>query len=196
MLAIAFVLVAGMAIKFARRSPPETPQQRVRRLLSDMAYQPSDLDFHWSASPSIRAKLEMERLGVKAVPCLIECLNDPDWSVRCQAVACLSEFNDSRVIPALKSALLDPDGQVCATAMRALIKSDPQEAVEPIIAVLNHPAWFARLEAVNHLATLGDRRAIDPLRRICGDKAEVDSTRQEATNALRRLGADAPPLPD
>src|SRR5262252_6385310 len=74
---------------------------RVHRLLRELAYQPSDLDFGWSGRPYDQADAEMKGLGSAVIPYLIDALRDDSWLIRREAVRRLRTFADPRVVPAL-----------------------------------------------------------------------------------------------
>jgi HEAT repeat protein len=170
----------------------ESRQEQVRRLLHEMAYQPSDLDFYWSGRSYSAADAEMKRLGRDAVPHLITCLQDEDWLVRRQAVDRLRMLADPRAVPALIACVEDPDSAVCVALIDALLELAPDQAVEPVLRMLRHPKWHPRREAVRALEKIGDRRAIGPLRQVCADLEESADTRRAAEALLRRLEGETP----
>jgi hypothetical protein len=185
------VILTGITIGLRCWHPFETTEQRVHRLLHEMAYQPSDLDFGWSGRYYELPHADLKAMGERAVPCLMECLKDPDWLMRRQAARCLEDFGDRRAVCSLIATLSDPEGEVCVAAMKALVSISPDQAAKPIIGVLQHPEWYARWTAVGILGALGDRRAIEPLRGVCRNKDEVDSTRSHAAEMVRRLTSSA-----
>jgi HEAT repeat protein len=170
---------------------PETPQQKVRRLLREIDSLPTG-KFDISLSSLLgrsgkRIDAEWQRLGPESVPALVDALNDNRGSsMRYLAAGRLSEIGDLSAVPGLIQALQDCDFIVRMWAVHALGDMGDLRAIEPLIQRLEDEASCVRSAAAKALGRLGDRRAVRPLIRLLAD--EDWWTRVETTTALGCLG--------
>jgi HEAT repeat protein len=93
---------------------------------------------------------------------LIATLKDGKQVVRLEAAETLGEMGDARAVHALINALPYTDEKMRLVATKALGKLNSQ-AVEPLIAALQHSHAYARQGAVEALGKNGDERAVGPL---------------------------------
>ena len=122
--------------------------------------------------------------GGSIVRPLIDALRDPDWRVRAYAAWALSESGDPRALPALASALRDQHWRVRMHAVYGL-EIGGSSSVPALIDALRDPYWQVRIGAVDALTTIGDQRAVAPLRAIARDNHPL--VRQEVAAALGKL---------
>jgi len=101
------------------------------------------------------------RLGRRAVPALLEALQQDEWAIRRYAATVFTEAPDARAIPLLCEALSDVDWEVRREAARALKVAAPAEAAEPLVPLVSpeeeHPQ--VRLIAIEALAAIHERDA-------------------------------------
>lgn len=75
-------------------------------------------------------------------------------------------------------------------AVRELKRRRDKRAVPALLEIVRHERLDVLLEmAISALGELGDRRAIEPLRQLSADPSLDSYVRNEATEALRKLGA-------
>jgi HEAT repeat protein len=132
---------------------------------------------------SIVGKLGDER----AVPPLIQCLNDKETRVRWNAAYELANFNDMRAIkPLMKCLERDVKANVRKAAAWALGKLGDKNAVNSLIKSLDDKHWEVRSNAYEALARIGDARAIRPL--LSKLKDRDTSVRRSAAETLGKIG--------
>ena len=112
-------------------------------------------------------------------------MSSPDWSVRCDALRALGEFNDDRARAALEDALYDRDDTaVSQAAVDVMVKTDDERFLEPLVQAMTggrpemsdedtsdvamHVYFFLMDHAGTRLATEALRRADEtgPPRRV------------------------------
>ncbi len=129
----------------------------------------------------------MEVLGqignTKAVPVIIEALNDPDRTVRTEVVRALSSIGVPTIAP-LMQVFREGDLLVRTGAMEALWMIG-QPATTPLIMVLKDNQSDVRKRAALLLGEIGDAKAIDHLTSLFGD--ENVAVRREAFEALEMI---------
>jgi HEAT repeat protein len=183
------VLVLPLATFLAWWYWPETPIQRVHRLLNRFDSRPKgkfDLSISglFASSPTVDA--EWDRLGSDDVPALVDALNDDHCPMRHLAAGRLAEIGDPSAVPGLIHALRDHDFVVRMWAVHALHDMRDSRAVDPLIQCLEDEATCVRSAAAKALGPYQDNRAVGPLIRLLRD--EDWWTRVEAVVALGRLG--------
>lgn len=104
----------------------------------------------------------LESLGTIAVPHFIGALQDAKWYVRERAAEGLGTLEDRRAIQPLIKLLEDENFRVQQKTCWALGKMG-DEAVLPLLAILNNRGAKIRAEAANALGDLRDIRAVEPL---------------------------------
>lgn len=87
----------------------------------------------------------LARIGLPAMPALIDALRDPSADVRDRAAQALARIGPParQAVPSLIDALNDPDWRVRRSAARALGQIGPaaEEAVPALIEVIRDPAY-------------------------------------------------------
>ena len=135
----------------------------------------------------------------RAVPVLIDALNDDDRTLRAYVAGALGNLGDKRAVPSLISILGDEDSWVRREAALALGELGDERAVDPLINALNDDEGIVRLYALRALGNLKDTRAVphvvDALR---GDnswrqwigalRGDENRVRQEAATVLGKIG--------
>jgi HEAT repeat protein len=111
------------------------------------------------------------KVGVPAVPLLIQALGDGDWHVREAACRALGEIGDRQAVPPLIQALRDGSWQVCRAACWALGQIGAPQAVPHLIQNLGNQNMYVRLAAGGALVKIG-RPAVLPLIQALGDGNE------------------------
>jgi HEAT repeat protein len=131
LLSAALFLMLGL-IGFSFRAWYEQPERKVPRLLNEIdAY--SEFDFFNRSRPYEEIHADFQRMGPRAVPPLIEALQQhPRFRIRRIAANKLGDIGDAR-------------------------------AVEPLIHSLRYDEEYVRYAVADALGRIGDRRAVQPL---------------------------------
>ena len=95
------------------------------------------------------------RMGVDAVPMLLDQARCPDHDVRKFIVDILGEIADPRAIPKLLEALADADGNVRAAAAENLGKLRSVEAVPALLDAMRIPDILLRFTILDALGKIG-----------------------------------------
>jgi HEAT repeat protein len=119
----------------------------------------------------------------KAVPVIIEALNDPDRLVRIEIVKALAAIGVPAIAP-LMQVFREGDMQVRTGAMEALWMIG-QPATTPLIMVLKDNQSDVRKRAALLLGEIGDTKAVDHLTTLLAD--ENVAVRREAFEALEMI---------
>jgi HEAT repeat protein len=143
----------------------------------------------------VTAARTLGRIGVAAIPALLQGLNHTARQVRREATWALTRLGPAAeaAVPALASALRDSDLKVCMGAAQALgaIGAEAETAIPALIeALLNANLIFCRL-AAQALARIG-RAAIPALQEA--SQSPDTFVRREAFWALKQLGQPTPNL--
>ena len=97
---------------------------------------------------------------------LLECLNDPDFKVQCEAIGLLVRIDQAKYLPIILTKLESKYEEVrtCICGLIAMdLKRDPR-AVEPLMKVLRtDPDGTVRWWAAYALGLIGDERALPAL---------------------------------
>jgi HEAT repeat protein len=119
------------------------------------------------AGPTVGARdaaaSALARIGLAAVPALVEQLGGADPDLRQAAAGVLGAVGDRRAAAALAARLADPDVNVRAAAAEALGKIGGPEAAGTLVAAIDTDDPTLRLAAVEALAAL---RICPPARRV------------------------------
>ncbi len=117
----------------------------------------------------------------RAVEPLIAALADGSDDVRAEASRALGNLGDKRAVKALVAILLNKGGRTRSAAARALKKLDwkPTNPDERVAMLIASSKWY-------DLIKLGDKRAVEPLIGLLGDRSFQE--RQGITRALGGLG--------
>lgn len=137
----------------------------------------------------------------KAVPLLVEALEDDDSQIRIYALWALGALGDPRAEAPLVAALAETDAGVRKTAAYALGELGRRDAVPALARLLEDPVADVRWNAALSLARLGDRAGIPVLermvdRRLLAQIPDITSEQKEeamisAIEALAVLEGDA-----
>jgi HEAT repeat protein len=130
------------------------------------------------------------KIGVPAVPALIEALKDDDEDVRRAAAGALGEIGDPQAVPALIEALKDDDEYVRRAAVGALGKIGDLQAVPALLEALKDRDEYVRWAAVGALGEIGMLAVSAVLEAL---KAEVWRVRLAVARALGEIGVPAVP---
>lgn len=100
----------------------------------------------------------------RAIPALVRLLDNNDTALARAAAAALRNVGGRKACDALRGRLIitgDSAAQLAASSERArrIYAKDAEEG-----------DWYTRLRAVHRLMSLGDKRAIEPLRKLLNDK--------------------------
>jgi len=128
------------------------------------------------------------RLGKRAVPALLDHLQDCDQDLRKLVVDTLAAIGERSAVPALLTALDDPDVNVAAAAAEALGAIGDQSAVPALVQSLDRQQhdFFQ----YNALAALGRIASPGPLPPVVARLARHDMLRLAAYECLGKIGAD------
>ncbi len=125
----------------------------------------------------------------EATPHIIGLLKDPDWWLRMTAAETLGKIGDPRAVPALVAAMADPDTAMACIEALSHMKDSRDQVLEPIARQLSAPQSEIRMEAVNALRRLGDRR-VAPILEMAAKQDPLPSIRRHAAEALAELTGD------
>ncbi len=114
-------------------------------------------------------------LGDVVIEPLCALMNNPDSSVRKEAVQALGQIGGVQVIKPLSIALQDNEYQVYEVAIEALMKIG-EPAIEPLVDMLNRPEEKTRIVACNGLIALGWK----------AEQTEADSQYRSAMSAAKQ----------
>ena len=117
---------------------------------------------------------------------LLPLLDDANVQQRMTAARAFCELEDKRAIPALIRLLSDTCPLVRVSAAYALGRNISEDAVEPLISVVNQD-WngYVRKGAVWALGNCRDRRALDPL--LHALKTDISAVRLWAASSLPQV---------
>ena len=125
----------------------------------------------------------------RALPVLVQAVDDRRVGVRKNAVVALGKLRDARAMKYLITALKDSSRIVRREAVWTLEKVGHVQAVEPLIAALKDSDWEVRRATARLLGEVGDARAVKPLIGVLKDDA--NAVQQAAIRALAMLGKPA-----
>jgi len=122
----------------------------------------------------------------RALPELIEALNNKDWYVCNEAAMALGNIPDTRSVEPLINAL--KAGKVRTASAEALGKLGDLRAVDPLIDVVSdvNLSSSERDNAAEALGRLGDKRAVEPLISVL-DPRSISIVESASLKALRLL---------
>ena len=117
---------------------------------------------------------------------LLPLLDDANVQQRMTAARAFCELEDNRAIPALIRLLSDTCPLVRVSAAYALGRNISEDAVEPLISVVNQD-WngYVRKGAVWALGNCRDRRALEPL--LHALKTDISAVRLWAASSLPQV---------
>ena len=123
---------------------------------------------------------------IRAVEPLLEHLrSDPSRWTREAAAVALGNIGDQRAVEPLVACLeQERDPEVCECIIETLGWIGDPLAIPALIHCLEHENWIVRWAAARALGTVGDARAIAPLRARLNDPAIAP----EVASALKALG--------
>ena len=181
---LALILAAGLSQGVAQAQAPQRSVPSLRRLLAS-----DDENLHQQAFESIR------RIGLPAIPLLVELLRHEDVSFRRFAADALIDLapDTESIQPALRRALKDEDSMVAGDAARALgaLGKRASPSVAALVKTLSHEDAYVRIYAAEALASIGANaaRATSALAEALGDP--VPGVRWAACEALASIGPAA-----
>jgi HEAT repeat protein len=123
----------------------------------------------------------------RAVPPLIDALEDEDWQVRLAATVALGELGDLSAYKPLCSMLKDDHWKVCADAAKSIGRLKVPESIVILMKLTKDPQPEVRAAAVYGLGNLGDPQAVKPV--IGGLKDPHEYMRQACASVLGDLGS-------
>jgi HEAT repeat protein len=144
-----------------------------------------------------RAKRVVDWVGPRAVPALIDVLEDP--ALRADAAAALGRIHDTRASEPLIALLGDSDPKVRAAAAQALGAIKDPRAVEALVAAAGDAEYEAREAAIAALEGMWSLAVISQLRaRLAAQQEEggaraADPELERALIELRALENGHPP---
>ena len=130
------------------------------------------------------------KLGIEKEPQLLKFCADSRKDVSARGIACLALgfFKYKPAVPVLLTLANDSDLSLVVNATRALEMIASSRAVQPMITLAKEAARVeVRNRAIDVLGMLGDNRAEETLVSILSDRAEAESTRCSAADAIGGL---------
>lgn len=128
------------------------------------------------------------KIGQPAVPALIDGFNNSSGKTRAYFLKALGKIDDKGGLELFRNALNDDVYDVfwVATAIQRTIR-DPK-AIPIMVALLDHEDPWRQIRAANTLGSVGDHRAIEPLKKVVNDKKRQENVRCQAMLALGYIG--------
>jgi len=114
-------------------------------------------------------------LGVDGEPYLIARLGTTDARERVALENIFKKIGRAAA-PLLNQALRETDSLQLSRVALMLNFLPETSSVSGLLAVINHPFYWVRYEAVRALGSIGDRRAVGPIREALGDGDELVRT--------------------
>jgi HEAT repeat protein len=191
------LLIAALSAPLAVLAWYQSPAQKTRRLLAELAHRPGGhIDLAWSGRDPADVDADFRKLGRAAVPALIAALHDESSTIRYLAAGQLGNFKDDRAVePLIASLRNDPDAIVRRWAASALGDIGDQRASAALRQCLQQPDVSLRWQSIEALGKLKDKSALGP---ITASLTDTDIyVRAHAAEALGRLhdpGSVAPLL--
>ena len=185
------IVVCGVTLVVALASLywwREAPERKVPRLLRELRDLPTGkFEIFYLGRSSEQIHTDLDRLGPRAVPALIEALDDTYPTIRYLAAGQLGRVRDPRAVkPLIRCVQKDPDYVVRAWAAGALGDIGDHRATDTLIASLKVEDSHLRFRAAKALGKIGDKRAFEPLVSLLHDKEIY--LRAHAVEALGGLG--------
>jgi len=170
-------MVRGAVLRFASRVVPDRAPALLLDALTDRHYivrenavdELEELDYTAALAriealsedphPHVRQAVlgAITSLGApgRAVPFLLDALNDPHHLVREQAVRELDELEHAAALPSIEALCTDPHPDVREAALAVIDKlGTPDTAIRLLVDALHDPDATVRLTALNHLDRL------------------------------------------
>jgi HEAT repeats/PBS lyase HEAT-like repeat len=168
----------------------ESPDQKVPRLLQEKRANVGGLFPKLFGRDDRQIDADLDHLGTRAVPALIEALKDPDVQVRDYAAHQLGRIKDRRAVGPLIEFLADP-GNIHSWGVAALGDIGDSRAVDSIIPFLKHQHSHDRCLAAEALGKIGDKRAFEPLLPLLEDNDPVNTVTATGIGTVRAFAVDA-----
>jgi HEAT repeat protein len=129
----------------------------------------------------------------RALPVLVQALDDPDDEVRGKAATALGRLGDRRAVaPLLEHLLTDPAPFVRARIASSLALFGGPEVIDRLVRTLGDSAWWVRMRGVEALEQIGPTAEGPLLVALDDPDPEV---RQRAAVSLERLGLPTTLIP-
>ena len=157
--------------KIEERRPPGLEQldtqediERAIRLAIDDLSRLADPRADQKSDPRVRLRY----LGDSAFELMAQALDSSDTTVALQVCSLLGQHGERAVKPLIRVLETHPSKSVRSAAARGLGQTFHPDALEPLIAALDHDE-SVRVAAASALGCLRDRRAIEPLKKRFSD---------------------------
>lgn len=129
--------------------------------------------------------------GINSVDDLLTALPKQDVNENTRAIICwfLSKLRDERAFIPLLATLKHRNPELRIAAARALGELNSEQAVQPLIDVLQKDENIeVRIAAAYGLGCIGDRRAVEPMLDILSDRNLASKLRGMVAEALFNIG--------
>lgn len=188
----------GFFLKFEGLADATSTEQDLRRLERALNLfggdGTSNVLFPWlrrltsHSDQRIRSKAVKVCCTLRPNPALVEKqLKSDDVRVRANAIEALWGMAGTEVVPILREALNDSSHRVVVNALVGLYFHQPDEALEQMLRLCNHPVPFFRAAAAWGLGRIADRRAIPAIEKLTKDAENV--VRERAAKVLETFSA-------
>jgi len=127
------------------------------------------------------------KIGVQAVPALLQALRNEDNGLRGLAAIVLGKIGDSQAVPALLQTLQDEDYSVRRQVAEALGEIGDERALPVLLQELKDKDSVRRSESANVLGKIGDAKAVPALLRTLQQDEDKD-VRLRAARSLGEIG--------
>jgi aminopeptidase N len=148
--------VQQLAIEMNDQKTADADRQSIIKAITDAATK----DQFWGTRLEAVAMLTGKK---EAKDALLTATNDPNARVRAQVVKALAAMKDPTLVNAYQQLLNDQSYAVIRAAAPALAQTKSEAAYDSLIKLIDAPSWrdTIRASALNGLAVLGDKRALD-----------------------------------
>lgn len=149
------------------------PDRKDPRILPSMleAYKDYDIAEFWYGQEGFSLLDTVERMGVVAVPTLLEFLQHGDSDVRCEAITALGWLKPANAIQPLRFFLQDDDEQIREAAVEALGKLRDKRVVDELTRLMQEGRSGIRGKAATALGNIGEKNPLSALRAALKVKA-------------------------
>jgi HEAT repeat protein len=128
----------------------------------------------------------LSKIGVAAVPGLLEALHDKNEDIRSSAAKALGEIGDVAAVPGLLEALHDQDKDVRLNVVTVLGQIGDRTVVPSLLEALHDQEDIVRVRVASVLGEIGDSTAVPGLLKALHDQNAV--VRMDVATALGQIG--------
>lgn len=172
-----------------REHPPAAPLPQAAAQPEQVLAEQARTDSALARQEAVLALTEEGGAGAQSTLTYLA-LNDPDASVRREAVYSLADIGDTTDTAVIGQTLADPDPRVRKAAIEVLTSFGGNDSASMLATALNNADPQLRMDAVDALCEVGGPTAALALQQAVNDSDP--GVREAASEALEELGAGQP----